>query len=179
MTCSPRNSWGVVVVAAVGTLYLATPRRVARDTCESLTLGIPVETVTPRLSGLASLVFGLRNASIADLLATMIFIDRLPFLARRRARETALDAEAIRLLELHAQDPEGAYAEARGLARLARSRGDLAMASMQAKVAVRVARLMGRRIGEKRWDEDRYGEPTHVAHEGKIVRLRSSRRRTV
>lgn len=77
-------------------------------------------------------------------------LDFIPFIRARRAREAVADAEALALLKANADD-EAAYRQARDLSRLARVKGDLDAAKLYARVAVKIAALTGRRIGEKGW----------------------------
>lgn len=73
-------------------------------------------------------------------------LDFIPFVRVWRAREAVADAEASALLQANA-DGEAAYGQARDLARLARQRGDVEAARLYARTAVRIAAMIGRRIG--------------------------------
>jgi hypothetical protein len=82
-------------------------------------------------------------------------LDFIPFIRVWRAREAVADAEAFALLQANS-DGEAAYRQARNLSRLARAKGDLDGAKLYARVAVRIASVTDRRIGELEQGEARY-----------------------
>jgi hypothetical protein len=77
----------------------------------------------------------------------------------RRAQEAVVDSEAISLIR-SAADDEAAYQQARQVMRLARERGDVESARLYARVAVRIAEVTGRQIGQASDVGARYQEPT-------------------
>ena len=98
------------------------------------------------------------------------------WIARRKTRLEAIDAEAIALLaEARETDPSehnAAYGQARDLMRLSRSKDDAELERFYAKVAVRIAAVIGRRIGPKEYLESRDVPPTLRIENGRLTRIR-------
>jgi hypothetical protein len=90
----------------------------------------------------------------------MVFRELLNLVDRWRPREKLIDQLAIEFLQDH--DPENAYQQARKLMRLSRAKGDRSMEKLHAKVAVRIAALIGRRIGGRGAGDALYGQPTRM-----------------
>lgn len=93
------------------------------------------------------------------MLSLRALLNLIPIIHRRRAREAAVDAEALWLIRAH-DTGEAAYQQARDVARLARERGDRDGAWLYARVAMRIADVTGRRIGPIDSGQQRYVEPT-------------------
>ena len=100
----------------------------------------------------------------------------MKWFARRKARQEAIDAEAITLLaeadKKYPGEHYAAYSQARALMRLSRSKEDAELERFYAKVAVRIAAVVGRRIGPKEYLESRDIPPTLRIENGRLVKLR-------
>ena len=96
---------------------------------------------------------------VFDMALFRSLFDMLPVMRLRRAQEAVVDAEAISLIR-SAADDEAAYRAAREIMRVAHERGDRESARLFARVAMRIAAVTGRQIGQSRDVGERYQQPT-------------------